>query len=109
MKKSLLSVYWPLLKAICLIKNKSCQRTVLRHLRKDKQFVTLLQEISENTVRQNIRLSKRDKLRLEKHADIIRALKKQRKVDQAGGFLGVIVPILAAEIFDLITRKDEQS
>lgn len=105
MTQTLLEQYWPLLQAVTKIKNRAAQRTVLRHLRKHKPFVQLLKEISVNTVNQNIKLDARHKRRLNKHSKVIKGLTKSRYVDQAGGFLGIVVPILATVIGELLRKR----
>ena len=99
---TLLVKFWPLLQAISSIKSKHCRAQVLRQLKKNKDFVACLREIATNAVRGNVVLSKTDKHKLNKHAKVIKALTRSRSVEQAGGFLGAIVPILAAIAFELI-------
>lgn len=96
--------YFPLLRAVASIKDKRAQQLVLKHLKKHRPFVVLLRELAENTIQQNIRLTKKDKKKLNRHAEVIKSLVKKKKVEQSGGFLGVIVPLLAAEIAGLVAR-----
>lgn len=97
--------YYPLLKAVASIKNKKAQRLVLNHLKKHRPFVVLLRELAENTVNQNITFTEGQKKKLNRHAKVIKALVRKKKVEQSGGFLGVVVPLLAAEIAGLIARN----
>lgn len=93
---------FPLLRAIAKIKDKKGQELILRQLTKHRPFVVLLREIAQNTIDENIKLSAKDKKKLNKHSEVIRALTKQKKVHQSGGFLGIIVPLLAASIAGLV-------
>ena len=116
-RDTLLAVYWPLLRAITKIKDKRCQQKILRHLKKDKNFVAVLREISINTIKQNVALTEKDKRKLNRYSSVIRSLTKSRSVEQAGGFLGTIVPILASIVLDLVsllhdsrvTREEQRS
>jgi hypothetical protein len=94
--------YFPLLRAIAKIKDRKAQALILKQLTKHKPFVVLLREIAQNIIEQNIELTATDKKRLNKHSEVIRGLTKKKKVHQSGGFLGVIVPLLAASIAGLV-------
>lgn len=101
---SRLERYYPLLRAVASIKNKKAQKLVLKHLKKHRPFVVLLRELAENTVNQNIHFTEPQKKKLNKHAKVIKSLVKKKNIEQSGGFLGVIVPLLAAEIAGLVAR-----
>lgn len=100
-----LQLYFPLLQAIASIRSKRAQRLVLKHLKKHRPFVVLLRELAENTVKQNIKISAENKKKLNKHSTVIKALVKKKQVEQSGGFLGVIVPLLAQAIAGLVAQN----
>lgn len=94
-----------MLKAVAGIKDKRAQLLVLKQLKKHRPFVVLLRELAENTIKQNIKLTEKEKKKLNKHAVVIKALTKKKKVEQSGGFLGIIVPLLAELIGGLVSRN----
>ena len=104
MTSARLERYFPLLKAVANIRNKKAQRLVLQQLKKHRPFVVLLREIAENTISENIKLTPAQKKRLNRHATVIKALTKKKKVEQSGGFIAQILPLLAAEIASLIAK-----
>lgn len=105
MGKPLVLAYLPLLKALTSIKDKKLQRRLLKALCKEKKFKTCICEIAHNTIKENILLSKRDKRRLNKQSLLIRGISKKKKIQQAGGFLNIVVPLLAAQLGELIFSK----
>lgn len=108
MGKPLVLTYLPLLKALTSIKDKKLQRRLLRALCKEKKFKNCVCELAHNTIKQNILLSEQDKRRLNKHSSLIRGLSKKKKLQQAGGFLNIVVPLLAAQLGQLIFSSIKQ-
>lgn len=102
MKTTKLSVHFPLLTAVAKIKNKKAQALVLRHLSKDKAFVSTLREVAKNVIAGNLKLSARDKRLLNRHTRIIRALAKRKNVAQSGGFIQAVLPFLASALGDIL-------
>lgn len=106
MGKPLVVTYYPLLKCITKIKDKRLQRKVLRQLCKEKRFKQCICELVDNTVKENIKLSTADKKRLNKESDVIRSvLKKREKINQTGGFLNIVVPLLATVVGEIIASR----
>lgn len=106
MKRPLVATYYPLLKCVTKIKDKKIQRKVLRQLCKEKLFKNCICEIVDNTVKENINFSDRDKKRINREAKVIRAVqKKKRNFEQTGGFLNIVVPLLATVVGELISSK----
>jgi hypothetical protein len=96
---------FPLIEAVAKIKKKEVQRVVLRHLSKNRRFVSCLQEIAKNTIAGNLPLTKFHKKRLNKHSTVVRGLVKKRKVQQSGGFIGAVLPLLASIVGDILLTK----
>lgn len=102
---TLLIEFYPLLRAITRIKDEKCRRKCLKALAKDDRFAACLKEISVNVMKDNMKLSVKDKKRLNKHSKIVRSLVKSQKISQSGGFLNIVVPLLATVVADLIARR----
>ena len=97
--------YYPILRAITRIKDKEMQRKMLKFLCKEKKFKHCICELAHNTVKQNLPLSKKDKTRLNKQASLVKSILKKKKIDQSGGFLNVVVPLLATVVGELIASR----
>lgn len=98
----LVEKYLPLLQAVVKVKNVRCRQMILKELGKDKQFATCLREITENLLDGNVDLSVKDKRRLNRHAKVIKSLQKGKGVSQSGGFLNIVIPLLATVVGELI-------
>lgn len=105
MAKSLFHTYLPVLKVVTSIKDKKLKRRLLRTLCREARFKDCICEIANNTVKENFLLSPKDKKRLNKQAPIVRALLKKKRVTQSGGFLNIVVPLLASQLGELIFSK----
>lgn len=105
MTKQRIEVFLPLLKAIITIKDKKVQKKVLRQLARDTDFARLMREIASNTINNNLVLTPRQKTILNKHTSTVRGLLKKKKIQQSGGFLQIVVPLLATLLSDLITKR----
>lgn len=105
MSPPLIKTFFPLLRAVSRIKNKKIQKQLLRELKKDKLVVKCMREVALNTIKQNIRFSASDKKKLNRHSTIIRSLAKKRSLEQAGGYLNIVLPILATVLSDLLLPK----
>ena len=104
--KPLIVHYYPLLKALSKIKPATLQQKVLRKLRSDEEFVRCLREVCRNIADSIVKLSDREKRRLNRHSKVIRGIiKKQKKqVEQSGGFIQIAVPLLASVISSLLAK-----
>ena len=80
MNDALVIQFYPVLKAVTRLKDKACRKKLLKQLARDPQFAKCMKEITENVVRENIPLSKKDKLKLNREAKVIRALRKSRGI-----------------------------
>lgn len=100
---SLLPQFYLLLKAVTEIKDKRCQTQILKRLARNKEFCACVREIARNVA--NLDLSRKDKKRLDRQATLVRDLAKARRVPQSGGFLNIVVPLLATIVGELIASK----
>jgi len=104
-KMTLITEFYPLLQALTRIKDEKCRQKCLKALARDKRFSACMKEIVTNLMDENIQLSVKDKKRINKHAKIVRSLAKSQKISQSGGFLNVVVPLLASVVAELISGK----
>lgn len=105
MSRELIVDYFPLLQALTKVKEGPGKRQLLRQLTKDPDFKRCLQEIAVNITKGAVDLSAKDKRRLNKHSDVIRRLKRSKSVSQSGGFLNIVVPLLATIVGELIANN----
>jgi hypothetical protein len=92
------------LQLVAKMKDKKAQKKVLKELAKENCFAKSVQEIAFNTVNSNIPLKPIHKKKLKKHAHIIKSLSKKsikgkkriKLIEQSGGALGVLLPIVAS-------------
>lgn len=105
MSRELIVDYFPLLQALTKIREGSAKKSLLRQLTKDPNFKLCLQEIAANVAKGAVDLSTKDKRRLNKHSDVIRRLKRNKSVSQSGGFLNIVVPLLATIVGELIANR----
>lgn len=103
MTRELVVDYFPILKALTKIKESPAKTKLLRQLTRDPDFKRCMQEIAKNVTR--IPLSAKDKKMLNKHTDVIRRLRRKKSVSQSGGFLNIIVPLLATIVGELIANR----
>lgn len=104
MSEILLARYYPLLKAITGMCG-TCRKRLLTKLAQDPEFVKCMREITENVLKENVELSVKDKRRLNRHAKVISSLRKSKGVTQSGGFLNIVVPLLASVVGELIASR----
>lgn len=98
--------YIAFLELVAECKNVSERKIVLKALCRDKKFMKLIHMICRNTVRNLVPLSSKDKARLQKHADVICLLAESDSnadgrrllVQDGGGFISVLLPIVTALI-----------
>ena len=105
MTEALVVQFYPLLKAITQAKDAKCRKQLLQQLSRDPQFAQCMKEITENVVEQNIPLSTKDKIKLNKQSKVIRALRNSRGISQSGGFLNIVVPLLASVVGEIIASQ----
>lgn len=102
--------YLPTLHLIAGIKTVREREHVLRILAKQKPFLNFLREIAINLQTRNISVDAKQISKLSKHKRIIVGLSKPKigrargisLAEQSGGFLNILVPILAAAVGGLI-------
>jgi len=90
--------------AIAANKNSKSRKTQLNHICEDADIASCLREICKNLVNNRIPLQAGHVKKLRKHKKLIRELakkknskkKKKELVKQSGGFLPVLLPIVAS-------------
>ena len=113
MGKEIVSQYIPLFDFITRIKSRADQKTVLKIFAKDKQFRKCFKEVASNIQRKNITVSKTQKTQLSKYKDIIKGLdqtgngrnKSIKLIEQSGGMLPILLPILASIVAEVISSN----
>lgn len=103
MSRELIVDYFPLLEALVRVREGPAKKALLRQLTKDPNFRRCLQEIATNVT--SLDLSAKDMKMLNKHSDVIRKLRRSKAVSQSGGFLNIIVPLLATIVGELIANR----
>jgi len=104
-KMTLITEFYPLLQALTKIKDEKCRHKCLKALAKDERFAACMKEIATNLMDENIQLTVKDKRKINKHATVVRSLAKSEKISQSGGFLNIVVPLLASVVAELLARK----
>ena len=102
--RPLIHVYYPLLCAVAAVRHKKCQQQILNQLKKNKRIVGCMKEIAKNLIKGDLKLSKTDKRKLNRHSNLIRSLAKGKSIEQSGGFLNLALPILASVISGLLVK-----
>lgn len=105
MTRELIVDYFPLLQALTRVTEGPAKRSLLRQLAKEPDFKRCLQEIAVNITKGSVNLSAKDKRKLNRHSNVIRKLRKSESVSQSGGFLNIIVPLLATIVGELIANR----
>jgi hypothetical protein len=94
--------YMGFLEIVAQCRSISERRTLLRVLCRDKKFIKAVRLICANTVKNRVSLSTADKRRLRNHAKTIAYVARssrggtRRIVQNGGGFLSVLFPIVAS-------------
>lgn len=104
-KQPLTVQYYPLLRALTRVHDKKLQRKLLRMLCREKKFKTCVCEIAHNTIKGNIALTAKDKKRINRHSTIVRKILRKKSIDQSGGFLNIVVPLLASVVGEIISSR----
>lgn len=103
------------LKIAASFKNKHKREAIMEYLSKKSCIYRALREIAMNIINEEIKLNKSQIERLGPHAKIIKSLqcgvkeknRKQKLVQQSGGFLPWLIPILTSLVttgIDLIKK-----
>lgn len=89
---------------VASIKVPKLRQQLLKVLKSQPKYYIALREIAYNTVRKNLILSSKEKQRLKKHKRVLvdlakkqkSAKKKKKLVEQSGGFLPILLPLVAS-------------
>ena len=106
--------YIELLKTIKLCKSRSERKTLLTILCRHKKFIKAMKVICINTVNQSIPLTEKQKNQLKKHASVISYIASSRRsarnhiVQSGGGFISILLPIVASLIGSAINGANSQ-
>lgn len=100
------------LKTVSQISNKDKQRKMLVKLSKNNCFYEAIREASVNTLAGNVPIDEKTKRKLSKHASVMKLYKRKRTqaksktklISQSGGFLGVLIPILASVLAETVMK-----
>lgn len=105
MTRELIVDFYPVLKAVSRVKDKQMRKRLLQQLSRDRDFRLCIQELAKNVAKEVVPLSVRDKRRLNREAPVVRDLIRARKISQSGGFLNIVVPLLATVVAELIASR----
>ena len=105
--------HWDNLLLSTQLKNVRSRKDFLKLMSKDETVYEAIKNIVINLMKGNINLNKRSKLKLMKEKKVIKAFtcnnkckkKKQKIVEQSGGFLNVVIPLIASVIADIINDQ----
>ena len=89
---------------------KSKRDAILSHLAHKECIWKALREISHNIIKKNIKLTKAQKIKLNRYAKTIKGISKgtknkkrrRRLIQQSGGFIGWLAPVVAAVLPSII-------
>jgi len=100
--------YLPVLKRITKLGEKA-KRDYVRKC--DKEFLDCISECAKNVIKGNVPLSNRQKTKLRRNRNDLRALsvkktslRKKRRVLQKGGFLSALLPPVLAVLADVLLK-----
>ena len=100
------------LELIASIKNSRRRNAILKDFAGNLKIFDALREIAVNTIKKNIPLTTHQKRKLRRYEKTILGLsrkrisrrKKKKLVEQSGGFLSIVLPIVASLVGDLIAN-----
>ena len=110
-KKSYIPCCIKYLDLIAKIKNTKTRKAVLKDFSSKAEIFEALKEIATNTINKNVPLTSLQKKKLRHHKKIIIALSqkknksnktKKKLVEQSGGFLPVLIPIIFSIVDQLL-------
>lgn len=105
MTRELIVDFYPILKAVSRIRDAKTRRLLLTHLSRDEDFRLCIQELAKNVAKEVVPLTLRDKKRLNRETPVVKNLIRARNISQAGGFLNIVVPLLASVVAQLIAAR----
>lgn len=99
-----------LMKTVAAVKSSKLRKQCLKDLTNKKELCDCLSEICFNIAKGNIQLDSSHKKQIKKHKDLIYLFAKKdknrvKKLNQVGGFLPYLIPIIATLAADLISSK----
>jgi len=106
--------YIELLKIISLCNSKTERKTLSTILCRHKKFIKAMKIICKNTVNEKIPLTERQQNQLRKHASVISNIANSRRsakksiVQSGGGFVSILLPIVASLIGSAINGARSQ-
>lgn len=109
---NLLRKQMPLIQAICK-SNPTTKRKLLSTLSDNKDFYSAVSEICLNICKGNVKLSSKIKNQLKPYKSCIinfagktKCVQKRKKlIKQSGGFLSIVLPIIASVLTDILLKK----
>lgn len=107
---ALLREHLPRLEFIASLKQSKLRTAVLKEFSKDPTFCRALREVAKNTLKRNVSIRGDQVKELYKHRKVIKGLAKRKNkrsvkrklVEQSGGFLPILIPIIATAIGEII-------
>jgi hypothetical protein len=114
MSKNLKHCY-QVLSLVAKVKDKRLREAILKQISCEEKIYAAVSELATNTIKGNIPLTEAQKNKLRKQKKFIEGLKCQKKgrlskegkkkfVEQSGGFLNVVLPIIATVLADLLMK-----
>lgn len=96
----------PILQFVSEVTNKRLRTLILKELSKKPHIYKAIKELVTNTMKQNIKLPHGAKIKLKKHAGRLqqftkKSVSKRKLVVQSGGFLPILIPLLASLLKNL--------
>lgn len=103
----------PFLRALAKIKDSKSRKTALNEVSGETKIQKALREIAKNVVRRKLKLTKKHLAGLVRHKRTISSLtkkklsqpKKKNLVVQSGGFLPILIPLVASILGEVIKAK----
>lgn len=106
--------YMELIKSIELCRNRQERTFLLTILCRHQKFIKAMKLICKNIVNQSIPLTDKQKNQIKKHASVIFYVAKSRRsarksiVQSGGGFISILLPIVASLIGSAINGTREK-
>jgi hypothetical protein len=102
----LLLEYFPDLKKVAKASKKN-RRLMLKNKVNDKNFIKVMQQISKNFKSGNVPITMKQERKLFKCGHVVKGLHgcNKKVVVQSGGFIGAILPILAALLAPIFKKS----
>lgn len=103
-------VFQPEFQVLAKVESQKLREDLLKEFSRNPDFCRCVRELVKNAVKLNLPLTKSEKKVLDQHQKVVKGVLSKRRqtsrrfIKQSGGFLPILVPILATLLGEIVAK-----